>query len=119
MNFVSLKERIAISDIFTPQERDFLLDAINASTPQPGTLAHDPGNYMGRIESIWAYLSLDEGGEGVCAFPFGKTTLPMIAADKHRLDQLKPAARAIAHTFNKPVRLAKFTKREDVEIFQP
>jgi hypothetical protein len=76
-------------------------------------------NFLGRIDAIWAALSLDEGGEGVCAAPIGGMTLPLIAADKRRLDQIIPIARRIAELFNKPVRLAKFTRREDVEIYQP
>ena len=135
MNLIDLKERIAIASIpaalrddrnvppfeLTPEERDFLLDAINA-TPQAqidGAIAHDPGNYMGRIETIWAWLSVDDGGEGVCAAPMNGMTLPLIAADKTRLDQIHPIAKTIAWKFRKTLRLAKFTKREDYEIMQP
>lgn len=119
MNYISIKERIAISDAFTPQERAFILDAINAhSIPEDAVTMHTT-NYMGRIEQIWAYLSIDEGGEGVCAMPFNGTTIPLIAADKRRLDQLRPYARSISNAFRKPVRLARFKQREDIEIFQP
>jgi hypothetical protein len=119
MNFADLKERVAIrADVFTPQERDFILDAINAAIP-PDNAELNPGNYMGRIEAIWAYLSVDEGGEGVCAAPIGGTFLPMIAADKRRLDQLKPMARALAARFKMPVRLVRFTAREDIETILP
>jgi hypothetical protein len=45
--------------------------------------------------------------------------VPLIAADKRRLDSLKPLARKLASIFQKPIRLAKFTTREDVEIYQP
>jgi hypothetical protein len=116
MNLIDLKERIAINESFTPEERMFLLSAINAAPPVTKVEAR---NYLGRIDALWAFLSVDEGGEGVCAAPIGQMTLPMIAADKQRLDLLYPLARAIAGAFNKPVRLAKFTGREDVEIIQP
>jgi len=43
----------------------------------------------------------------------------LIAADRRRLDVIVPTARQMATLFRKPVRLAKFTKREDVEIYQP
>ena len=43
----------------------------------------------------------------------------MIAADKRRIDILKPMARVVAAKFDKPVRLAKFSSREDVEMYQP
>jgi hypothetical protein len=116
MNLIDLKERIAISDAFTPEERTFLLTAINAAPPME---KYEAPNYLGRIEQIWAFLSLDEGGEGVCAAPMGELTMPLIAADKRRLDDLFPLARGIANVFGKPVRLAKFSQREDVTIIQP
>jgi hypothetical protein len=121
MNFVDLKERIATAynPNLSKQERDFILDAINAAIPADNAELHDPGNYLGRIEQIWAYLSVDEGGEGVCAAPFGAMTLPLIAADKRRLEQLKPTARALVHTFGKPVRLVRFKQREDIELIGP
>jgi hypothetical protein len=119
MNLIDLKERVAISDAFTPEERTFVLDAINLLLDERPIVKHEPRNYLGRIEEIWAFLSLDEGGEGVCAAPMGQMTLPLIAADKQRLDLLYPLARAMAKAFNKPIRLVKFTKREDVEIIQP
>lgn len=121
INFISLKERIALCADFTMQERAFLLDAVNASSSLPDeTLCHNPNNYLGRIDHIWAFLSLDDGGEGVCAAPLGGLgVVPMIAADKRRLDSLRPMARAAASAFGKPVRLAKFKDREDVEVFQP
>jgi hypothetical protein len=116
MNLIDLKERIAINESFTPEERMFLLTAINAAPPMT---THAPRNYLGRIEQIWAFLSLDEGGEGVCAAPMGDLTVPLIAADKRRVDDLYPLARGIANVFNKPVRLAKFATREDIEVIQP
>jgi hypothetical protein len=120
---VSIKERVAISDAFTPEERDFILDAINAAAGEPrsGVTAYlDPGNYLGRIESIYAALSIDDNGEGVCAAPMGGLgSVPLIAADRARLKSIMPIARHIARIFGKPVRIAKFTKREDVEILRP
>jgi hypothetical protein len=127
LSIVDLKERIAISDDFSLEERKFLLRCIDLAITQkareldPAAAAemHAPPNYLGRIDAIWAALSLDEGGEGVCAAPMGGMTLPLIAADKRRLEQIIPIARRIATLFGKPVRLAKFTRREDVEIYQP
>jgi hypothetical protein len=114
LNTVNLRERIALCEDFTPVERDLIL----ALLPEPTEVVDTP-NYLGRIDAIWAALSLDEGGEGLCAAPIGGMTLPLIAADKRRLELIRPLARQIATMFRKPVRLAKFTQREDVEIFQP
>ena len=117
---VDLKERIATSGVFAPDERDFILTCINEATSQVRVMEFDnPPNYLGRIDSLWAALSLDDKGEGLCAAPFGNMTLPLIAADRARLEQIVPAAKAIATMFGKPVRLVKFTKREDVAIYQP
>jgi hypothetical protein len=120
---VELKERIALSAAFNTDERDFILAAINAkaAAERPGATAYlDPGNYLGRIEVIWAALSVDAGGEGVCAAPMGGLgSVPLIAADRARLDSIMPMAKRIADIFGKPVRIAKFTKREDVQILQP
>jgi hypothetical protein len=86
----------------------------------PRVIKHDAPNYMGRIETLWAYLSIDEGGEGVCAAPLGPLpVVPLIAADRARVESIKPIARELAKRFGKPVRLAKFSTREDVEIYQP
>lgn len=83
------------------------------------TVVRSPPNYLGRIGFIWAWLSIDEGGKGVVAAPMGDLTMPLIAADKRRLDQLKPLAEMLAKRIGKPVRLARFSKREDMEIVQP
>ena len=119
MNPVHIKEKIVLGIKLSPDEQSFVLDAINAVTPPQGTLAMAAANYLGRIDFIWAFLSVDEGGEGVCAMPIGGITLPMIAADKRRVDSLKPAARIVATVFKKPVRLVRFKEREEVEIFKP
>jgi hypothetical protein len=136
---IDLKERIAISDVFSPAERDFLLiaadvknfldhvapdqsvqDRIKRMVEDAAPVAlHAPPNYMGRIDRIWAFLSLDDGGEGMVAAPIGGMTAPLIAADKKRLDSLIPMAKHLAKVFGKPIRLAKFDQRTDVEIYQP
>jgi hypothetical protein len=119
--FIDLKERIAICGAFSPAERAFILDAVNdAMRSVVAVELHAPPNYMGRIDRLWAFLSLDDGGEGVVAAPFGGgLTAPLIAADKARLDSLIPMARQLAKVFGKPIRLAKFDQRTDVEIYQP
>jgi len=117
---IDLKERVALAQGFTPDERTFLLDCIAemiAARPHLAAI-HAPPNYLGRIEQLWVAFSIDEGGEGVCAAPAGNMMAPLIAADRRRLDQIVPAAKAIARVSGKPVRLAKFTQREDLEIFQ-
>jgi hypothetical protein len=119
---IDIKERIAVSDQWKPDERDFILECINIAIEQTRAVAvevRSSRNYLGRIDQIWAFLSIDDGGEGVCSAPIGDMTLPLIAADKRRVDSLIPMAKKMARMFGKPIRLAKFSKREDVEIYQP
>jgi hypothetical protein len=122
---IDIKERVAVGETLTPTQRVFVLECINEAVDRrvnEGMVEMSaPRNYLGRIDHIWAFLSLDDGGEGVCAAPLGPgaMTVPLIAADKRRLDSLKPLARKLASIFQKPIRLAKFTTREDVEIYQP
>jgi hypothetical protein len=49
----------------------------------------------------------------------GLGMVPLIAADPARVESLKPIAAHIAKVSGKPVRLVKFTSREDVEVFSP
>jgi hypothetical protein len=80
----------------------------------------DPGYDLERIDHIWAFVSFDAGGEGVCAAPMGGLGMvPLIAADERRIEALKPMAAHIAKVSGKPVRLVKFTTREEIEVYQP
>jgi len=121
----SLTERVARCADFSEEERSLIADALAnlpAAVRAAGAELHAKRNYMGRIEALYAALSLDEGGEGVCAAPLGNSgiTATLVAADKIRFDKyLRPMAQRIAKLFGKPVRIAKFTRREDIEIFQP
>lgn len=119
MNLIDLKERVAVCSLFRPDERDFILKAINDTTEwqlQNGdVLVHDPGNYMGRIENIYAFLSADGGGEGVC----GINNMPLVIADRRIVEKVKDQVRAIAKATNKVIRLAKFGSRSDIEIIRP
>jgi hypothetical protein len=127
INPTELKERIATSDTLTltHEERDFVVLALatmpSIEMPSIEIERQAPPNYMGRISAIWAYLSVDDGGEGICGAPIGLnfSTIPLIAADKARLDQCRPIALSVARSFGKPVRLVRFHQREDVELIRP
>ena len=119
-NIPSIKERIAMGEALSPDERNFVFDCIaEATLPLPPVKRHNPPNYFARIEHLYAALSVDECGEGLCAAPFGAITLPLIATDETRLKQIIPAARATAKTLGKPGRLVRFSGREDVDTYQP
>ena len=97
-----------------------MLDCINQAVgPRLVELDSTP-NFLGRIDSLWAALSLGGGGEGLCAVSFGDLTLPLVVADRGKLKRvIIPKAKQIAKLFGKLVRLARFKQRENVEVFQP
>lgn len=68
-----------------------------------------------RINEIHAFISEDENGEeGICAFSSNGMMMPMICADKKRLDQCRPLAEDLARHGHK-IKLVKFTERVEVE----
>jgi hypothetical protein len=85
----------------------------------PLDLFVQPKNTMPRIESIWAFVSVDpiDGNEGVCAAPLTGVMLPMIAADKDRLEILIPMAEYIVAQTGIKIKLVKFTTREEVHEY--
>lgn len=77
---------------------------------------HDPDNPKHTIDSIYAFISEDENGEGVCAASNGTALImPLIAADERRLELLKPIAQELARHTKKKIKLVKFSVREDLE----
>jgi hypothetical protein len=85
------------------------------------TVLHFPPNKQLRIDEVYLFVSVDEGGEGVCAAPlFGDgSVVPLIAADKTRVESLLPVARKIAKASGKKVRLIKFTSRTEMMVIGP
>ena len=119
MNLIDLKERIAISTDYTPEERDFLLKAINETIDwgiaSGEVKVEDPGNYIGRMDFIYVFLSVDDGGEGICAI----NNLPLVMSDRNRAERIKSRAHDIGRLTNKVIRLVRFGKREDIEVLRP
>jgi hypothetical protein len=78
------------------------------------TVVLTPPNTMPRINSVFAYLSVDkDGSEGVCAAPIGPggTLVPLIAADQERLKSITPWAEKIAEVTGMTIVLVEFTTR--------
>jgi hypothetical protein len=76
-----------------------------------------PPNHL-RITEIFAFCSVDENDqEGVIAINSPMGPMPLIAADKSRLDSLRPHAKRVASQTKIKVRLLKFSTRETVEEF--
>jgi hypothetical protein len=79
-------------------------------------------NYLEKITEIYAFVSVDEGGEGIIAqtmtLPIGEVFIPFVSADKEKLKLLKPMAIQIQKESNKKIRLIKFTNVEEIEVFE-
>lgn len=83
-------------------------------------IVHNPKNYLEKITEIWAFLSVDDGGEGIIGANIDNTFMPFVCADLSRVKSLKPMALDIAKMGNKKVKLVKFSTREEIDIiFDP
>jgi hypothetical protein len=70
-----------------------------------------------KIKTIHAFIATeDDGTEGVIGqlMPDG-VFMPFVCADAERVKLLRPFAAEIARMSNKPVKLARFSVREDLE----
>lgn len=87
-----------------------------------GTIFQQPKNTLPRIEEIYAFVSVDEedGNEGIVGAPIPPVgCMPLVAADKKRLEFLTPIAQAVADMSGLNIRLIKLTKREEVGFITP
>lgn len=72
-----------------------------------------------KIEEIYAFVSVDKDNhEGVIAINTAHGPMPMIAADKARLEYLRPHAVEVARKTKMKVRLLKFSTREEIEEYE-
>lgn len=74
---------------------------------------------MNTIDQMWAFIATDEDGEGVSAFMSNDIWMPMVAADEARVDSLRDMAKQLAQQSGQSITLAKFSVREDLEVFEP
>jgi hypothetical protein len=75
-----------------------------------------------RIDEIFAFIVTDtDGTEGVAAFlaPKSGGWMPMVAADRARVDSLMPMARDLARHGGVTIRLTRFSTREILEEIKP
>lgn len=74
-----------------------------------------------KVEAIHAFIAVDpkdpKGDEGICGFVGEHDRwIPMIAADKTRLDQLRPVAESISRDMGVKITLVRFSQRTDLEV---
>lgn len=74
------------------------------------------------IGAVWAFVAVhDDGDEGIigAAIGPGGSMMPFVAADKARVDDLRPLAVEMAKLTGKRVRLVRFDTRTDEEVIEP
>jgi hypothetical protein len=65
-----------------------------------------------QIQKLYAWVAIEsDGGEGICAFLLGDTQMPMVGADKLRMESLRPMAEFIREKTGYPIRLVEFSTR--------
>lgn len=74
-----------------------------------------------RIDQMFAFILLDDDNtEGIPAFHrTDGMAMPMVGADMTRVESLRGMAVHMARLHKKKVTLVKFTKREELEVFEP
>jgi hypothetical protein len=66
------------------------------------------------ITELFAFLSVDPGGDRVVTRSYGGVMMPMIVSDPEPAERMKAAAREVARKTGKRIVLARFTVREDL-----
>jgi hypothetical protein len=73
-----------------------------------------------RIDEIYVFIAQDTDGEGLPAFlaPNGMF-MPLVCADKARVDSLREKAKEIAAQTGNKITLCRFSVREEIEVIEP
>ncbi len=76
---------------------------------------------MKKITELYAWVCTEPSGdEGVPAIDGGNgTVLPMMGADRERIESLRLHAKAVAHVMGLPVKLCLFTGMQVLEEHEP
>jgi hypothetical protein len=69
------------------------------------------------IDALYAWVTTEpDGGEGVLSMQVGETHHPLIGADMDRVKSLGDFAELSHRMTGYPVRLVRFSRRDDLEI---
>lgn len=69
-----------------------------------------------KITEIFAWICTEpDGGEGIPAVSHDGLALPLVGADRARIESLRPYAQRVAHELGLPVRLMRFSGMEVLE----
>jgi hypothetical protein len=68
------------------------------------------------IDALFAWIVSEPEGERVCSAQIGNTEFPLVGADLDQMKSLRAPAELIRRAFGYPVRLVRFSRREDFEV---
>jgi len=71
------------------------------------------------INEMFCFIASDDEGEGICGISTPIGFMPMVAADKERVDSLMEFAQSISNEGNMKISLVKFEKRTLLETIEP
>lgn len=73
---------------------------------------------MPKIEQMYAFIIEDTGpeDEGLIGMATPEGWMPLVGADMERVESLRPIAKRAAAQVGKPVKLIRFTTREELEV---
>lgn len=95
---------------------DCAVEAHRVHTEEPAVPATTPK----KIDEMFAWICTEpDGGEGIPAFNGPMGPMPMIGADKDRIESLRPYALAVAHEMGLPVKLVRFYGQQVIEKIEP
>ena len=74
-----------------------------------------------RIDEMYAFTQVDptDNTEGVIAFHTGQGWMPMVGADMERVEYLRPMAQSVADETQTPVKVLRFSEREEIGVVNP
>jgi len=72
-----------------------------------------------RIDELFVFVASDADGEGVPAFWNGNFMLPLVCADKARVDSLREIAAQMARESGNKITPVRFSVREELEVIAP
>lgn len=68
------------------------------------------------IEELFAWISVHpDGSEGVLSWRFGDTHLPLIGADKERIESFRRHAELVRQATGYPIKLVRYSTRTELE----
>jgi hypothetical protein len=69
------------------------------------------------IDALYAWVATEpDGGEGICSAQLGDIHMPLVGADMDRIKSLRSFAELARAATGYPVRLVRFSMREDLEV---